>query len=139
VGDSRVILSRGGSAQRLTVDHRAKTHPSERERIVAQGGYITGDRVNGVISVTRALGDHVLKKFLTCEPEMQSVALRESDDFVIIACDGVWDVVEDQDACDTVISVFQRNGSCQTAADALRRQALSLKTTDNVSVVVLKL
>lgn len=56
-------------------------------------------------SVTRALGDRGLKapfKLLTCKPELHKVEVGENDLFVVMACDGVWDVLSDQEACDVV-------------------------------------
>jgi protein phosphatase PTC1 len=98
VGDSRAVLCRAGRAVRLTKDHKA-TDPEEAARVVAQGGFVGRfNRVNGILAISRALGDHLLKQVVSALPYTTDTELNASDDFFILACDGVWDVLSDQDA-----------------------------------------
>ena len=89
VGDARIILCRNGKALRLTYDHKGSDE-NEGKRITNAGGLILNNRVNGVLAVTRALGDAYLKELVTGHPyTTETVILPESDEFLIIACDGV--------------------------------------------------
>merc|ERR1711879_924735 len=109
LGDSRAVMSRGGSATRLTsmTDHKAMD-PLEGKRVIEAGGQIINDRVNGMLAMTRALGDHVLKMpilpndVVSNVPDITSTDLSSQDSFVILACDGLWDVINDQQAVDMV-------------------------------------
>jgi protein phosphatase PTC1 len=106
VGDSRAILCRGGKAIRLTIDHKASL-PEEAKRIQDAGGFIgRNKRVNGVLAISRALGDHMLKEndVVTAIPYCLDTELTEDDTFLILACDGLWDVMSDQEAVDFLIA-----------------------------------
>jgi serine/threonine protein phosphatase PrpC len=134
VGDSRAVLSRKGVATRLTVDHNLDDE-QEKQRIIASGGFINGGRVNGMIVVTRSLGDHNMKDYLSNVPHVAAVELTPDDDVLVLACDGVWDVIQDQEAIDLIKN--------ETAAERMSRilmvKALQGGSTDNISVMVIKL
>jgi serine/threonine protein phosphatase PrpC len=133
VGDSRVILIESGRAKRLSVDHKATAAP-ERRAIVARGGRVIQGRVNGILMLSRAIGDGEIAKFITCEPFMTVTPFR--DDYkLIIACDGVWDVMSDQQAAD----IYTRCESPVEAARLIKTEAIKRRTTDNVSVMCVDL
>ncbi|CAK0843869.1 unnamed protein product [Prorocentrum cordatum] len=156
LGDSRAVMARGGSATRLTsmTDHKA-TDPLEAKRVIEAGGQIVNDRVNGMLAMTRALGDHILKTpvlpndVVSNVPDITSTDLSGQDSFVILACDGLWDVISDQDAVALVCESLQElrpllrrleaEGRC--AAEILARmlveEALVRGSSDNVSCVVI--
>lgn len=95
VGDTRAVLSKNGIAERLSQDHKA-TDLSEVERIKNGGGIVLENRVGGSLAVTRAFGDHSLKsEGVTAKPFINKHVLRPFDKFLVIASDGVWDVLED--------------------------------------------
>lgn len=105
VGDSRAVLVRNKKAIRLTKDHKASL-PEEAKRITEAGGFIGRNRrVNGVLAISRALGDHMLKEndVVTAKPYCITTQLTDEDSFLILACDGVWDVMTDQEAADFVV------------------------------------
>jgi protein phosphatase PTC1 len=131
-GDARVVISRGGKAHRLTYDHKA-SDPAEAKRITDRGGFVAYNRVNGILSVTRALGDHAMKEWVVCDPYYTEIALTPKDEFVILACDGVWDVLSDQEAVDLVKDLKD----AQKMSELLLKKALEKGSTDNVSVLVL--
>lgn len=89
VGDARIILCRSGKALRLSYDHKGSDE-NEGKRIANAGGLILNNRVNGVLAVTRALGDTYMKDLVTGHPyTTETVVQPELDEFMIIACDGV--------------------------------------------------
>jgi protein phosphatase PTC1 len=89
VGDARIILCRAGKALRLSYDHKGSDE-NEGKRIANAGGLILNNRVNGVLAVTRALGDAYMKELVTGHPyTTETVIQPEMDEFIIIACDGV--------------------------------------------------
>ncbi|OEL24317.1 putative protein phosphatase 2C 49 [Dichanthelium oligosanthes] len=111
-GDSRAVLSRGGVPVPLSVDHKPD-RPDELERIEAAGGRVIfwdGARVLGVLAMSRAIGDGYLKPFVTAEPDVTVTERTDEDECLILASDGLWDVVTNEMACDVVRACFRSNG-----------------------------
>lgn len=133
VGDARAVLCRGGKAVRLTYDHKG-SDTQEAKRITDAGGFVMNSRVNGVLAVTRSLGDASMKEFVVGSPYTTETALDENDEFLIVACDGLWDVTEDQDAVELVRSVQDP----QEASKRLLDHAMTNYSTDNLSVMVIR-
>ncbi|XAR50722.1 Phosphoprotein phosphatase [Bertholletia excelsa] len=136
IGDSRAVLCERGSANQLTVDHEPR---SERSRIEKQGGFVTvlpGDvpRVNGQLAVARAFGDQSLKAHLSSEPDIRHVPIDSSIEFVILASDGLWKVMKNDEAVDMVKSIRDP----QAAAKRLTTEALSRKSKDDISCIVIR-
>lgn len=93
-------------------------------------------RVNDRIAMSRALGDHEFdNSIISPEPYIREVEIGPDDRKIIIACDGIWDVITDMMAADMVRDVADP----QSASELLVKDALKRKTTDNVSVIVLNL
>jgi protein phosphatase PTC1 len=87
-GDARAVLCRSGKAVRLTYDHKG-SDKQEAKRITDAGGFVLSGRVNGVLAVTRSLGDSSMKEFVVGSPYTTETELCDEDEFVILACDGV--------------------------------------------------
>ncbi|KAF8161083.1 phosphatase 2C-like domain-containing protein [Crassisporium funariophilum] len=132
-GDARGVLCRAGKAVRLTYDHKG-TDKQEAKRITDAGGFVMSGRVNGVLAVTRSLGDSSMKEFVVGAPYTTETELCEEDEFLILACDGLWDVIGDQNAIEIVRDVED----AQQASLILLKHALSHHTTDNVTVIVVR-
>ncbi len=103
-GDSRCVLARKGVAIEMSEDHKPD-NAGERSRIQSAGGFVEEGRVKGVLSLSRALGDleykmssHLPeeKQMITCVPEMRKQARKDDDEFLVIACDGIWDCLSSQ-------------------------------------------
>ncbi|PWA46493.1 Protein phosphatase 2C [Artemisia annua] len=161
-GDSRAVLCRNGKAVPLSVDHKPD-RPDELNRIQAAGGrviYWEGARVLGVLAMSRAIGDNYLKPYVSCEPEVTITDRTGEDECLIIASDGLWDVVSNDTACGvarmclkgkkpaaSITNLVEREepGSenwdkpCSDAAMLLTKLALARRSADNVSVVVIDL
>ncbi|KAJ1818934.1 phosphatase 2C, partial [Coemansia sp. RSA 2598] len=133
-GDARAVLSRGGAAVRLTYDHKGDD-AHEIERISESGGYVFNGRVNGILAVTRALGDSSLKQFVIGNPFTTETVLSDDDDLLILACDGLWDVCSDQEAVDLV----REETDPAHASQALLDYALSNDSMDNITTMVFRL
>jgi protein phosphatase PTC1 len=89
VGDARIVLCRNGKALRLSYDHKGSDE-NEGRRVTNAGGLILNNRVNGVLAVTRALGDAYMKELVTGHPyTTETVIQPDIDEFLILACDGV--------------------------------------------------
>lgn len=87
-GDARGVLCRAGKAVRLTYDHKG-SDKQEAKRITDAGGFVMSGRVNGVLAVTRSLGDSSMKEFVVGSPYTTETELCEEDELLILACDGV--------------------------------------------------
>ncbi|KXT17303.1 hypothetical protein AC579_525 [Pseudocercospora musae] len=134
VGDARIILCRNGKALRLSYDHKGSDE-NEGKRIAGAGGLILNNRVNGVLAVTRALGDAYMKDLVTGHPyTTETVIQPDIDEFLILACDGLWDVCSDQEAVDLV----RNTQDPQVAAKQLVEHALARFSTDNLSCMVVR-
>jgi protein phosphatase PTC1 len=132
-GDGRIVLCQGGKAIRLSYDHKA-SDKREQQRIQEAGGFVAHDRVAGVLAVSRALGDEELKEFVIGRPFTAKVKLTKESQFLILACDGLWDVCSDQEACHLIQGVVSRDQ--KAAATILVDYAMQAGSTDNISVMV---
>lgn len=106
-GDSRAVLCRSGQVCFSTEDHKPYS-PLEKERIESAGGSVSFQRINGSLAVSRALGDFGYKgaenrtpvqQMVSPEPEVCAVERSPLDEFLVLACDGVWDTVSNEDLC----------------------------------------
>jgi protein phosphatase 2C family protein 2/3 len=104
VGDSRAVASVHGISEDLSLDHKP-TGEREHSRITRAGGYVEYSRVNGNLALSRALGDYGYKTNTKLQPEEQVVTanpdvevrkLSNEYEFILIACDGIWDVLTSQ-------------------------------------------
>lgn len=106
-GDSRAVLCNNKRPTFSTQDHKPVL-PSEKERIQRAGGSVMIQRINGSLAVSRALGDYEFKnvegkgpceQLVSPEPEVFVIDRHEDDEFLVLACDGVWDVMSNEDIC----------------------------------------
>ncbi|CAA20880.1 serine/threonine protein phosphatase PP2C catalytic subunit Ptc2 [Schizosaccharomyces pombe] len=109
-GDSRTVLGRKGTAEPLSFDHKPN-NDVEKARITAAGGFIDFGRVNGSLALSRAIGDFEYKKDSSLPPEKQIVTafpdvvihnIDPDDEFLILACDGIWDCKSSQQVVEFV-------------------------------------
>lgn len=134
-GDTRIVIGIKDGVSTLTIDHRPNV-PEELSRIEASGGYVISlgvARVQGILAVSRAIGDRHLKPFVVAEPRIAIGYLGKENDFAVIACDGVWDVLSP----DIVLAIVRAAEDVQSAAESIKTSAIDSGSTDNVTVVVL--
>mmetsp|Transcript_38536 Transcript_38536/g.46580 ORF Transcript_38536/g.46580 Transcript_38536/m.46580 type:complete len:351 (-) Transcript_38536:108-1160(-) len=159
-GDSRAVLCRGGKAVPLSFDHKPKDK-IEEDRIKAAGGWVTScndqHRVNGNLNLSRAIGDLKYKsnpdlqakdQIITAEPDIITQQRQSSDEFIILACDGVWDVMTNQACVDFVKQRLDAGGygNLSKITEELLDRCLSVdpKETnnlgcDNMTAIIVKL
>ncbi|XP_047337759.1 protein phosphatase 2C 53-like [Impatiens glandulifera] len=161
-GDSRAVLYRGREAVPLSVDHKPNRE-DERARIEAAGGKVidwNGYRVSAVLGMSRSIGDRYLDPYVIPDPEIKFVKRTKEDECLILASDGLWDVISNEEACQAarkrILLWHKKNGdaaklegvgeegeradpAAEDAADYLSRLALHRGSNDNISVIVLDL
>ncbi|KAK9154362.1 hypothetical protein Sjap_001842 [Stephania japonica] len=167
-GDSRAVLCRAGKPLPLSNDHKPD-RPDELERIQDAGGHVIfwdGPRVQGVLATSRAIGDNYLKPYVSSEPEVTVTERTDYDECLILASDGLWDVISNDTACQIALTCLRgqtplhlllhpsqitqttttttssgedSDQACSDAALLLTKLALARNSSDNVSVVIVDL
>ncbi|GAY37836.1 hypothetical protein CUMW_032060 [Citrus unshiu] len=143
-GDCRAVMSRGGLAEALTSDHRP-SREDEKSRIETMGGYVDlchGTwRVQGSLGVSRALGDRHLKQWIIAEPETKIIRIKPEYEFLILASDGLWDKVSNQEAIDIARPFCQSIDAPEPmlACKKLVDLSVSRGSVDDVSVMLIQL
>ncbi|KAJ4823484.1 hypothetical protein Tsubulata_037503 [Turnera subulata] len=156
-GDSRAVLRRGKEPLALSVDHKPNRE-DEYARIEAAGGKViqwNGHRVFGVLAMSRSIGDRYLKPWIIPEPEVMFIPRAKEDECLVLASDGLWDVMSNEEVCDLarkqILLWHKRNGvtipsrgegidpAAQAAADYLSNRALQKGSKDNITVIVVDL
>lgn len=151
IGDSRSVLCRDGTALPLSYDHKPNNAP-ERERIYNAGEFVShiggAYRVGGNLSVARSFGDFSFKERdvsqkdqpVTAFPEIKIIARQpESDNFIITACDGLWDVYSNENAVHAVSNMLKLGLPADVAAERLVRTAFQKGSGDNISCIIVYL
>ncbi|XP_022764050.1 probable protein phosphatase 2C 76 isoform X1 [Durio zibethinus] len=136
VGDSRTIISKAGKAIPLSEDHKPN-RSDERKRIENAGGVVMWAgtwRVGGVLAMSRAFGNRMLKQFVVAEPEIQDREMDEEIELLVLASDGLWDVVPNEDA----VSLARAEEEPETAARKLTETAFTRGSADNITCIVVR-
>ncbi|KAK9666510.1 hypothetical protein RND81_14G189800 [Saponaria officinalis] len=135
VGDSRGVLCRRQKIEQvITVDHEPE---NEREVVEERGGFVSQKpgnvpRVDGVLAMTRAFGDGKLKEHITAEPDVRVEKVDADAKFIVLASDGIWKVLSNEEACDCIRELDE----AQSAAEELVKDALHRGSADDISCVV---
>ncbi|KAL1552683.1 protein-serine/threonine phosphatase [Salvia divinorum] len=161
-GDSRAVLYRAGHVVPLSFDHKPG-RADEKARIQASGGQVVNtdtERVDGILAMSRAIGDVFLKPSVISEPDMTlTKRIHDEDEFVIVASDGMWDVIPMEMAgrvarhClseppgsgarlseyEVMTNTEALSSRSACAASVLTRLALARSSVDNISIVVIDL
>jgi serine/threonine protein phosphatase PrpC len=160
IGDARAVLCEAGRAVAMSIDHKP-TDPAEQQRVSRCGGMVHFGRVGGCLAVSRALGDFEFKfnglKYVHKEYQVSNVAdirsinLTDASQFVILACDGLWDVMTNDEAVQWVTdyigravetsksATIDRSKVLNNCSQALAEHAVNRGSMDNVSVTLIAL
>ena len=151
-GDSRCVLARSGRAIDMSIDHKPDM-PSELERITKAGGVVEGGRVNGNINLSRSIGDFEYKRsdlppedhMVTAYPEVKEIELGPDDDFLVLACDGVWDMLTSQQCVDFVYEGIKQFKDIKQIVEEVLDRCLAPSTAshgglgcDNMTCIIVK-
>lgn len=148
-GDSRAILCRDGRAIKLSLDHKPDRE-DEAKRIESAGGFVSFRRVLGRLAVSRAFGDEEYKTaiegangkpLVICDPEIRREQLTPQDEFLLLACDGLFDVFSSQEAvdfiCSRLSSMPSNEQDPQRAVQDIVHEAIhERRSRDNVTAVL---
>ncbi|KAF2568264.1 hypothetical protein F2Q70_00025462 [Brassica cretica] len=143
-GDCRAVMSVGGVAEALSSDHRP-SRDDERERIETTGGYVDTFngvwRIQGSLAVSRGIGDVHLKRWVIAEPETKMLRIDQDHEFLILASDGLWDKVSNQEAVDIArpFCVGTEMKSLLLACKKLVDLSASRGSSDDISVMLIPL
>ncbi|WVZ77642.1 hypothetical protein U9M48_025487 [Paspalum notatum var. saurae] len=145
------LILLGQHAYNLSRDHKPEL-AAERERIMKAGGFIHMGRVNGSLNLSRAIGDVEFKqnKFLppekqivTANPDINVVELCDDDDFVIVACDGIWDCMSSQQLVDFIHERINKERSLSAVCERVLDRCLAPSTIggdgcDNMTMILVQ-
>lgn len=143
-GDSRAVLFDGFKAKFSTEDHKP-FKPEERHRIVRAGGVAT-QRINGTLAVSRALGDFEFKKnslkgpcdqLVSPEPEVTVLERHPYDEFLILACDGIWDVINNDELCLFIHHQLYIEPNLDNICSLVLDVCLRKGSKDNMSIILI--
>uniref|UniRef100_A0A7S0T394 protein-serine/threonine phosphatase n=1 Tax=Mantoniella antarctica TaxID=81844 RepID=A0A7S0T394_9CHLO len=152
-GDSRAVLCRRGTAVEMSRDHKP-TDEDERARIQKAGGFVQEGRVNGSLALSRAIGDLEYKQsktlpadeqIVTAYPEIKKEIIAPGDEFMVIACDGIWDVLTSQQCVDFVRKRLKHDVPLSKICEELADECMAPDTKgsgigcDNMSAVIVLL
>jgi len=145
IGDSEGILvsvqNENVVAENLTFPHKA-SDPSEKARIESLGGYVFFNRVFGSLAVSRAFGDSKYKQpkstqnYVSYSPSTKSIPLNSSHRYLLLACDGLWDVCTHDEVAKIVHEQFTSGKNPEEIASFLCNEALRKRSEDNVTVIL---
>uniref|UniRef100_A0A668TC51 Protein phosphatase 1B n=1 Tax=Oreochromis aureus TaxID=47969 RepID=A0A668TC51_OREAU len=143
-GDSRTLLCHDGQVVFYTEDHKP-FNPREKERIQNAGGSVTLQRINGSLAVSRALGDFDFKEvdwrsqteqLVSPEPEVYELERTPEDEFLILACDGVWDAIGNEELCAFVRNRLQVCDDLREICTQVIDLCLYKGSLDNISIII---
>jgi len=148
-GDSRGIMCENGKLVELSKDHKPKNE-AEKARIEKYGGKVSKGRINGNLAVSRGFGDLSFKnqetfseKFVSAEPDVSVFKITDQTSFFILACDGLWDTVPNEQAVQFVQQKLEEykertpdNRDLYSICVELVTLAFQQKSRDNISCVL---
>lgn len=144
-GDSRAVLATSSSVRFGTYDHKP-CNEEEKKRIENAGGSVMIRRVNGSLAVSRALGDYDYKnvsglppteQLVSAEPDLSVIDRSDKDEFLILACDGVWDVMTNEEVVSYIHSRLLVMENLQEVCAELLETCLAKGSRDNMSVILI--
>jgi len=147
-GDSRGIAVKAGKLEELTIDHKP-SNPEEKARIEHANGWVTNDRVDGELAVSRSFGDWNMKDYnngtlkyhelkVICVLEFKEIELAEGD-WLLLSCDGLTEQLRNEDIFEKLIELkWEHPNDADVVLDGLMQRALSSGSKDNMSTILVE-
>ncbi|OBZ81488.1 Protein phosphatase 2C 2 [Choanephora cucurbitarum] len=151
--DSRCIVSTAGQSKPLSFDHKPGDS-KENQRIVKAGGFVEFGRVNGNLALSRAIGDFEFKQAanlppeeqaVTCYPDVVEHTITDQDEFLVLACDGIWDCMSNREVVDFVRHHLANKMKLDEICEQMMDHCLAPESDggglgcDNMSVIIVAL
>ena len=134
VGDSSCVIISKFKAEKISYDHLCNDI-NEKKRILKIGNFLESNRLEGILNLSRSLGDFNLKKSgLISLPYIRKYCLSNNDKFCIIASDGVWDVI----SLDLIFELSKKIKFCNELCDLIINEAINRGSKDNISCIVIE-
>ncbi|KAJ2614000.1 Protein phosphatase 2C 2 [Coemansia sp. RSA 1365] len=152
-GDSRCVISNDGKAEALSHDHKP-TDDVEFNRIVSGGGFVEFGRVNGNLALSRAIGDYEFKnnrtlpaekQIVTANPDVEGRTLTSAHEFIVIACDGIWDCMTNEQVVQFVHAKVVEGKKLDQICEDMMDRCLASESElggvgcDNMTVIIVAL
>ena len=133
VGDSTAFIIYDNFIKKISTDHKC-SDPKEEERIILSGGKVTKNRVMGQLVLSRCLGDLYCKKYgVINTPDISANKIDKNIKYVVIASDGVWDVVNENE----ILNLSKKQKNAEEFCKELVKLSIEKNTKDNVSCIVI--
>ncbi|WWD05408.1 hypothetical protein V865_003485 [Kwoniella europaea PYCC6329] len=152
-GDSRSVLGYKGQAKAMSNDHKP-TNKEETARITSAGGFVEFGRVNGNLALSRAIGDFEFKQnyslapekqIVTADPEIITHKIDGEEEFLVLACDGIWDCLSSQQVVDFTRRAIANGDELGKIAEDMMVKCLATDSEtggigcDNMTVIIVAL
>jgi protein phosphatase 1L len=142
-GDSQGMLCRrtstGGTELLSLCTTQKPNREDEKERVKNAGGTVVWFhtwRVNGVLAVTRSIGDRLLKHIIIPQPEIQVTQLSPDDEFVVLATDGLWDYMTEEEVATFIRTAVQTRPREEVSGALIEHVVSGKNSKDNVTVII---
>lgn len=136
-GDSRSVLSSKGYLLEMSYDHKPDNE-LEKKRIMEAGGFVTEGRVNANLNLSRALGDLEYKQNMKKPPEEQLIIalpdvkkreLSNDDEFLLMGCDGIWEMMPGQELLDFINSKLKEKAALKGIMEQMLEKVIAPDTS----------
>jgi len=146
-GDSRLAICQDSKVAFASMDHKPNDD-RERQRVEQAGGIIADDRVNGDLASARSFGDFRYKTDPNLPPSQQQITVlpdctildrNAQDEFIVLACDGIWDVMSNLECTRYILTALKMGLSLQQACEMVLDECLRKSSGDNMSIMIISL
>ncbi|MBA43187.1 MAG: hypothetical protein CMF62_04150 [Magnetococcales bacterium] len=138
LGDTRSLLIKNNGYVIMSKDQKPN-NPEEEKIIKLGGGKVKNNRINGTLGTGRAFGNFKLEEMISSLPEYKICKRSKKDLFLIIACDGLWDVLNNDEVYEIIIKECENNVETKIISEKLVDLALERGSTDNITIILIKI
>lgn len=141
-GDSRCIVGRKGKADQITLDHRPDVK-SEKERLEKSGIKLSNNnKLGNILGVSRSFGDYSFKrpvnKGLVVDPDYFEIKITDDLDFIVLACDGLFEELDNQDIVATITTGLEQGHTLNEVVKSVCMDSYNMDVNDNISCIIIR-